>query len=444
MRRAGAGLIAVALALAGCKSSSDPKPKDREPGGTAAARAKGKGLDWLENGRGGTPNVNVGKEAQGMFGGRVVDPYGRGLKGVYIDVERADAPPGAGAAPVSIQTRDDGYFMTQGLTPGVTYTLTAKTRAEGKTLAGVVQARAPSPNLTIQLRDDMLPAPGGRPGVPSGGPSPSLPPPSSDLIPPIGTGPGSSPSPAVVTRPPDGGWVPGVGPTSGSVPATLPNPNDNAGGALPKSPSSPAPEVPVTRIRPESTATGPADPFRPPAASIPGPLVPPVSPGVPTIPPPPGVDPEKKSDRAVKPGANFALVDTLQRPWEFATNRHGSLVLLDFMTTSCVPCKHAIPVLADLQAKYGAGGLQLVGVVCDDAPLAQRTQLAAKYHQANNLNYALFVEPGSKPGALHNRFQVEGYPTAVLLDAAGNVVWRGHPATGRAALESAIRSRLAR
>jgi thiol-disulfide isomerase/thioredoxin len=448
MRRVGAGLLAAVLALAGCKSS-DPKPTDRDPAGLAAGRAKGKNLDWLGgNGSGvpkagtlarpGDPGFNPGKEAQGLFGGRVIDPYGRGVKGVYIDVERADAPPGTGA-PVSIQTRDDGYFMTQGLTPGVAYTLTARTQFEGKSLAGVVQARAPAPNITIQLRDDMILPPGaGRPGSPGGALPPSIPPPSGDLIPPVGV----VPNPSATPRPADGGWVPGVGPTSGSVPATLPNPNDNAGGLLPKSPSVPNPDVPVTRIRPESTATGPGDPFRPPAASIPGPPVPPVNPAVPVIPPPPNSDPQKKSDRPVRPGANFSLVDTLQRPWEFATNRHGSLVLLDFMTTSCVPCKKSIPVLADLQARYGADGLQLVGVVCDDAPMTERSDRAAKYHQANNLNYALFVEPGALPGSVSDRFQVKGYPTAILLDSTGAVVWRGHPSMDRAALESAIRARI--
>lgn len=438
MRRAGAGLIAAVLALAGCKTA-EPKPNDKDPAGIAAGRTKGKSPDWLATG----PNapkggIDIGKEAQGLFGGRVIDPEGRGLKGVYIDVERTDAPPGTGA-PVSILTKDDGYFLTQGLTPGVSYTLTARTQFEGKALVGIVQAKAPTPNITIQLRDDFAPPPGtSRPLPPSGALPPSIPPPSSELIPPVGVGPNPGAATGGLPKPVDGGWAPGVGPTSTAVPPTLPN----AAAPQPK-PAVPAPssDAPVTRIRPESTANGPADPFKPPTASIPGPPVPPLPNSVPVI-PPPNPDPEKKSARPLKPSANFALVDTLQRPWDFAAHRHGDLVLLDFMTTSCVPCKKSIPALADFQARFGASGLQLVGVVCDDAPLTERVDRAAKYQQANNLNYALYVEPGSEPGRVSNRFQVEKYPTAILLDGAGNVIWRGHPSADRAALESAIRSRL--
>jgi thiol-disulfide isomerase/thioredoxin len=140
-------------------------------------------------------------------------------------------------------------------------------------------------------------------------------------------------------------------------------------------------------------------------------------------------------------GANFALVDTLGRPWEFATSRYGSLVLVEFMTTTCVHCKPVVPFLVDLQSRYGAGGLQLIGVVCDNAPAKERAALAAKYHREQNLNYALFVEPGPEPGAVRDRFGVESYPTAVLLDGAGRVLWQGHPAN-RAALEAAIKQYL--
>jgi thiol-disulfide isomerase/thioredoxin len=484
MRRVGAGLLAVVLALSGCKYL-DPKPADKadkkDPPGVAAARtkAKDKDPDWLAGvgkipggntdvpragtwSKPGDPGFSVGKESQGIFGGRVIDPYGKGVKGAFIRIERADAAGGSGA-PTGILTKDDGYFLTQGLTPGAAYTLTAETQQEGKTLTGVVQAKAPAANLTIQLRDDLIRPPGLPPGAappnPPGGAlpppvpnSPGISPPSGDLIPPVGMAPGPSAGPSAAARPQlqpqpqpqDGAWTPGVGPAGGQVPATLPGPGNAAPPTNPNSPVPPAsPDPSVTRIRPENTANGPTDPFRPPAANIPGPPVPPVGP-TPVI-PPPNPDPQKKSSRPVGPGGgNFALVDTLQRPWEFATSRHGSLVLVDFMTTTCGPCKQTIPVLTDLQARFGADGLQLVGVVCDETPLAERTDRAAKYHRDYNLNYALFVEPGANPGAVRDRFlgHDDGYPTAVLLDGSGAVVWKGHPSADRVALEAAIKSRL--
>jgi thiol-disulfide isomerase/thioredoxin len=160
-------------------------------------------------------------------------------------------------------------------------------------------------------------------------------------------------------------------------------------------------------------------------------------------PTPPSPDPEKKSALPVRPGANFALVDQMGRPWDFATSKHGELVLMEFMTTTCVPCLQSLPGLKDLQAKYGAAGLQLVGVVCDDKPQADRTAMAAKYHREKNLNYMLYVESGARPGAVRDRYIGDrGYPTAVLLNAAGDVLWTGHPSAGRNELETAIQTNL--
>jgi hypothetical protein len=98
-------------------------------------------------------------------------------------------------------------------------------------------------------------------------------------------------------------------------------------------------------------------------------------------------------------------------------------------------------VLADLQSRYGSAGLQVVAVACDDLPQKQRAAAAAKYARDFNLNYAILVEPGEDAGGVRDRYDVQGYPTAVLLDANGAVLWKGHPAK-RAELENAVRRAL--
>ena len=70
--------------------------------------------------------------------------------------------------------------------------------------------------------------------------------------------------------------------------------------------------------RPENVADGERSPFNPPAVSIPG---------------PPGLPPSlaqsgsarRNADRkqGVRPGANFHLVDSLERNWEFAADKSG-------------------------------------------------------------------------------------------------------------------------
>ncbi len=45
----------------------------------------------------------------------------------------------------------------------------------------------------------------------------------------------------------------------------------------------------------------------------------------------------------------------------------GKAVLLNFWATWCTPCKIEMPWFVDLQNRYGAEGLQVVGVAMDDA-----------------------------------------------------------------------------
>jgi thiol-disulfide isomerase/thioredoxin len=442
MRLGRAAILVFLLALAGCKGGA-PKPfeKKKDPA-TPVTRTKGATPAWLEDSMAKLPGAGTGIPKGGTWGdhktpgfengllaGRVLDQYGKGAKNVFIRIEPADATSKEreGSA-VGILTNEAGFFMVKDLPAGRAYVLTAEAKTEGKPLFGVVQTKPPQSNITIALRDDLsLPSGDGLPpsataGLPAGGgehiPSTVLPMPGA-------TGGGV------------GGWAPGVGSAPSSIPATIPGgAPPPTGSALPP-PSGLVPSIePRAGVRPESTATGEAPPWRPPAASIPGP-------GVPTLPPaPPGVPtlPGRMSSQPRTRGADIALVDSLERPWTLAT-RSGSLVLLDFMSTNCIHCKRTIPVLTDLQSRYSSSGLELIGVLCDDVPQKQRAALAARYQRDNALNYAVYVEAGAEPGAVRDRFNVESYPTVVLLNGDGAVLWQGHPSK-KSELEAALRRHL--
>jgi thiol-disulfide isomerase/thioredoxin len=203
-------------------------------------------------------------------------------------------------------------------------------------------------------------------------------------------------------------------PSGGTAPSDRP-----AGTGLPLHSSGDREELPPRASRPDLVATGPDS--RLPTASIPSPSAP----------------------RPARTGKEFVLVDTLGVPREFPGGRAGDLVLLDFMTTTCLPCKKAIPTLRAIQARYGLRGVELIGVACDSTGLAERRALAARYQREHELNYLLFCEPGQDPGAVARRFGVTGYPTLVLLDSSGGVLWTGHP-NDAAELERIIDAALAR
>lgn len=478
MRRAGPIAVALLAALAGCKGTT-PKPADgREPVGTPAGRTKGKNNAWLDDpsarlpGAGipvpkGTrpgadpsdPRFDLAREKEGVVAGRVIGPDGRGARGVYVKIDPADPTPAERqAGDAGVLADDQGYFFTNVLTPGRVYTLSVKASAGGQTLYGAVQTRPPQPTLTIALRDD-LPPPGrgdasDLPPPDNKGFTPPARPETGGFTPPARPdGSGGPTPPARQDRPPvavpaDGAFTPGVGSTSRPLPASIDTPPAPAPAAPPAAarptPPDPQPVAPVP-VRPENTATGPAPPFRPQPLSIPNPNGPPL-PALPppvTPPVPPAPAPEKKSQRAVKPGADFALVDAAGRPWELGRSRSGSVVLVEFLTTACGPCKAAVPGLVGLQGDYAAAGLEVVGVVCDEGPADRRRALAAKYQRDQQLNYALYTEPAA--GAVRERrFGVESYPTAVLLGADGAELWRGNPLSGRAALEAAVRQAVGR
>lgn len=458
--RFGSGvLLAAVLALVGCKGGA-PKPIEKKDPASPVSRTKGAGPAWLEDSMARLPGAGTGvpkagswsdpnspgfdptRESKGLLAGRVLDQYGNGAKNVFIRIEPADAvakEKDIGA--VGILTNEAGFFMVKDLPAGRAYILTAEAKTtDGKSLTGVVQTRPPQVSITIALRDDLGLPPGSENGLPAGASTAGSTSGGSDYISPM-----ALPAPSPIGRVGDGAWAPGAGSAPGAIPATIP------GSTLPAPAGVPPPAGvfptgdPRPGVRPESTAGGDAPPWKPPAVSIPGgpsvpslPLPPPGSPPTSSVPPP-----EKRSSRPVKPGANFALVDSLERPWNFAASRSGSLVLLDFMSTNCVHCKRTIPVLTDLQSRYASDGLELIGVLCDDVPQRERAAQAAKYQRDNNLNYAIYVEPGAEAGAIRDRFHVESYPTAVLLNGEGIVLWQGHPAK-RAELESAIRKHLGR
>jgi len=450
MRLGGAGIVAVLVALTGCKGGA-PKPIEKKEPGSPVSRAKGATPDWLEESMAKLPGAGTSipkagswndpkspgfdsvRESRGLLAGRVLDPYGKGAKDVFIRIEPVDATPKEkdGAA-IGILTNDAGFFMVKDLPAGRTYVLTAEAKTEGKPLYGVVQTRPPQANITIALRDDLSLPPGGSDGLPPSASTAGLPPGAGEHIPST-----ALPMPSQAGGIRDGGWSPGAGSAPGSIPATIPGSSIPAPAGVPPPIDVVPPIDPRPAVRPESTAGTDPPPWKPPTVSIPG------GPTVPSFPlPPPGGSPsnvpvpEKRSSRPVR-GAEIALVDSLERPWSLA-NRSGSLVMLDFMSTNCVHCKRTIPILTELQSRYASSGLQLIGVLCDDTPQRERAALAAKYQRDNNLNYAVYVEQGAEPGGVRDRFNIESYPTVVLLNSDGTVVWQGHPAK-KSELEAAIR-----
>lgn len=112
----------------------------------------------------------------------------------------------------------------------------------------------------------------------------------------------------------------------------------------------------------------------------------------------------------------------------------GSVVLLNFWTTSCGVCLSEIPTLSALQDHYGPAGLRVLGVALDDNPEAIRA-FATQRH----LNYTVAI--GSMQ--TEERFGTGVFPVTFMIGRDGRIYSRHTGAVTQEALESEVAQLLA-
>jgi len=126
---------------------------------------------------------------------------------------------------------------------------------------------------------------------------------------------------------------------------------------------------------------------------------------------------------------SFALTDLHGQKIELTAYR-GHVVLLDFWATWCAPCRSEIPRLIDLQTKYRARGLRVIGISLDDDPAAVRA-----FDQEFKMNYPVVIGDA----ALAARYgRILGLPVMFVIDQDGRIRARYDGETDMRAIERAI------
>lgn len=110
---------------------------------------------------------------------------------------------------------------------------------------------------------------------------------------------------------------------------------------------------------------------------------------------------------------------TTGKPVDLAAQYKGKVVLIHYWATWCEPCKAELPMLKDLQAKYGSNGFALIGVSLD----TNQAELD-EYLKQSKLPWVQIYEPGGLDGRLANELGVLTLPTMILVDQDGKVVDR--------------------
>jgi thiol-disulfide isomerase/thioredoxin len=418
-------LLSLSLAVLGCKTPSGP--------GAASRPTMEPGLpprhDWPPTAPGpaappppppSTPSADSPLAGSGILAGQVLDSYDQKPPQTYIQVTPPRGPGEPAGAPIEVAADANGYFTIQGLQPGKTYQLSARARNGERILAGTTWATPPNPKLLIRISEDFaspntppLPPPPVYPGKPEPPPPP--------VWPEASKGPAGSPR------------VPATLGTPKSAPAEI---------GPPRIDDAPTPQ-PRANVRPQDIAldsnaiarndsppvsinSQPANTWTAPGgtpaqgATTALPATPPLERPLPSGSPPPVPSCVLTGNQL----HNFALYDLNGRPWEFRQHR-GRLVLLDFWGSWCMPCQQAIPHLRILQEQYGRYGLEVIGIAYEnDAPMLEQIQKIDRVAQRLRVNYRLLLGSERKSCPVRNQFQIDTFPTLVLLDDAGKIVWR--------------------
>jgi len=93
----------------------------------------------------------------------------------------------------------------------------------------------------------------------------------------------------------------------------------------------------------------------------------------------------------------------------------GKPVLLNFWATWCAPCRIEMPWLVELDEKYRALGLQIVGVSMDDA---SATQQVAAFVRERSVRYEILLGNSATADAYGG---VRFMPQSFFLDSEGTI-----------------------
>jgi thiol-disulfide isomerase/thioredoxin len=125
---------------------------------------------------------------------------------------------------------------------------------------------------------------------------------------------------------------------------------------------------------------------------------------------------------------DFRLPDVQGRMVSFH-DYDADLILLDFWGTWCAPCRKSVAHLIEIEQTLGGKKVQVVGIACERTPAKDRAANVARSIKDLKINYPVLISSMDGSCPVQDAFQIQFYPTLVLVDRQGRILWREQGAT---------------
>lgn len=114
----------------------------------------------------------------------------------------------------------------------------------------------------------------------------------------------------------------------------------------------------------------------------------------------------------------FSLPD-LKGAQQDLRDYRGKIVVLNFWATWCVPCAEEMPMLVDIQKRYAAQGVVVIGVSLDDATTRAKID---PFVRKKKVNFPIWL--GATTEDLKRLGLGEALPATAFLDREGRITGR--------------------
>jgi thiol-disulfide isomerase/thioredoxin len=115
------------------------------------------------------------------------------------------------------------------------------------------------------------------------------------------------------------------------------------------------------------------------------------------------------------PSEDFSLA-TIDGETISKAGLRGKVVLFDFWGSWCPPCRESVPILVDLHRKFAGHDFEIVGINSDTDEESLKSFISS-----NHMNWPEFFDVD---GQIAGLFEIQGFPTYVVLGRGGTIEFR--------------------